>query len=115
MLAGGGRDKDKSGRQYRRSDVTTKIKTKLTSLPRCWDEDCTEITDGHGEEDTVGGGLHAGSAEDDDDDGVGDDGDPRQEGHHDTKQGEHKAEGSMGAGGVEGVTGAILNTSEIWH
>ena len=53
--------------------------------------------------------------EDIDDDGVGDDSDPRQEGHHDTKQGEHKAEGSMGAGGVEGVTGAILNTSEIWH
>ena len=82
------------------------------ALPWSWYEYCAEITDSHGEQDTVCGGLHTGSAEDDDDDGVGDDGDPGQDWHHDPEQRKHELERSVRVAGVERVAGAILYTSE---
>ena len=48
-------------------------------LPGSGDYDGAEVTDCHGEEDAVGGGLHPLPAEDDDADGVGDEGDESQE------------------------------------
>lgn len=69
--------------------------TLLYDSPRCWDEDGAEVTHGHGEQDTVGGGPHAGPAQDHDDDGVGDQGDHGQHRHDDPQQREHEHHGAV--------------------
>ena len=83
------------------------------ALPWSWYEYCAEITDSHGEQDTVCGGLHAGSAKDDDDDGVGDEGDHGKDGHHDTQQWEHIVHWSVWLGRVKCVASSSLKTSEV--
>ena len=45
-------------------------------------------------------------AEDNNDDGVGDQGDTGQDGHDDTQKGGHEVEGTVELGGVHHVTGA---------
>ena len=80
------------------------------ALPWSWYEYCAEITDSHGEQDTVCGGLHTGSAEDDDDDGVGDQGDHSQHRHDHPQQGEHEHHRAVRGGGVKSVAGPILKT-----
>lgn len=91
--------------------VLVMTETVEEDVPWSRNKNSAEITDCHGEEDAVGGGLHARSAEDDDDDGVGDDGDPGQDWHHDPEQRKHELERSVRVAGVEGVAGAILYTS----
>ena len=82
-------------------------------LPRSRRENCAKIANCHGEEDDVGGRLHARPAEDDDDDGVGDERDDGQDGHDDAQQGEDQLHWSEGGCGVDGVAGSELYTSEI--
>lgn len=82
-------------------------------LPGGRRENCAEIANCHGEQDDVGGRLHAGPAEDDDDDGVGDERDHGQDGHDDSQQGEDQLHGSEGGCGVDSVAGSELDTSEI--
>ena len=53
--------------------------------PRSRGENGAKIANCHGEEDDVGGGLHPGPTENDDDDGVGDKRDDGQDGHDDSK------------------------------
>lgn len=74
-------------------------------LPGGRRENCAEIANCHGEQDDVGGRLHAGPAEDDDDDGVGDDGYAGKDGHDDAKEGVDKVERSVELGGVHQVAG----------
>ena len=82
-------------------------------LPGSRRENCAKIADCHGEEDDVGGGLHAGPAEDDDDDGVGDERDHGQDWHDDSQKGKDQLHGSKGGCGVDSVAGPELHTSEI--
>ena len=82
-------------------------------LPGSRRENCAEVADCHGEEDDVGGRLHAGPAEDDDDDGVGDERDHGQDWHDDSKQGKDQLHWSEGGCGVDCVAGPELYTSEI--
>ena len=76
------------------------------------DEDGAEITDRHGEQDAVGGGPHAGPAQDDDDDGVGDQGDHGQHRHDHPQQREHEHHRAVRGRGVKGVAGPVLKTPE---
>ena len=55
---------------------TPRYRQDIRILPGGGHEDGAEVAHGHGEQHAVGGGLHARSAEDDDDDRVGD------QGHH---------------------------------
>ena len=82
----------------------------LHDSPRCWDEDGAEVTHGHGEQDTVGGGPHAGPAQDYDDDGVGDQGDHGQHRHDDPQQREHKHHRAVRGRGVKCVASPVLET-----
>ena len=84
--------------------------------PRCWDEDGAEVTHGHGEEDTVGGGPHAGPAQDHDDDGVRDQGDHGQHRHDDPQQREHEHHRAVRGRGVKCVASPVLETpGNIFH
>ena len=70
------------------------------------EEDGEEVTGGHGEEDRVGGGLHAGLAQDNDGEAVGEEGDQHEEGHHEAIQGLHQVQGAKPGGGVHHVAAA---------
>ena len=79
--------------------------------PRCRDEDGAEVTDCHGEQDTVGGGPHAGPAQDDDDDGVGHHSDHGQHRHDDPQQREHEHHRAVRGRCVKSVASPVLETS----
>ena len=81
--------------------------------PRSRGENGAKIANCHGEENDVGGRLHAGSAEDNDDDGVGDERDHGQYWHDDAKQGKDQLHRSKGEGGVDSVASSQFDTSEI--
>ena len=78
--------------------------------PRCRDEDGAEVTDCHGEQDTVGGGPHAGPAQDDDDDSVGHHSDHGQHRHDDPQQREHEHHRAVRGRGVKSVASSVLET-----
>ena len=80
--------------------------------PRSRCQDGGEIAHRHREEDNVGGGLHTRPAEDDDDDGVGDERDDGQDRHDDPEKREDKLHGPHVGGGVDGVAGPELDTPE---
>ena len=94
--------------------VYCQIATLLHDSPRCWDEDGAEVAHGHGEQDTVGGGPHAGPAQDYDDDGVGDQGDHGQHRHDDPQQREHEHHRAVRGRGVKCVTSPVLETPAIY-
>ena len=81
-------------------------------LPWGWYQNSGQIADSHRQKNTVGRRLHAGSAEDDDDDCVGNDCDQGEERHNYSKQWLDKVKRSQVDRHVQRVAGVSLKTTK---